>query len=120
MSFYISEDLKDRITEKELIEDKPSSAFKIHEVENNFQLGLSVMIDDDLHLIKIEKLKIVSEDVLKITTQLNVSYIEQIFFKKLHMKEIVIGNTKKKIIKYELLEVEKSFDSFKTDLLVHI
>lgn len=120
MSFYVSEDLKGRITEDELIKDQPGQKIAMQELESSAKLGLNVTTGEELFFVNVQKIKKLSDNTLKVNANFSLSRIEQIFFKKLSLEEIVIGDTKKKIIKYDLTEVKKSFDSFKAKLLIHI
>ena len=88
MSFYVSEDLKERITENELIKDHPGIKPKMHELENSSKLGLNVKSGEDLFFVGIEKFKRLSDSKLKVCVNLNLSHVGQIFFKKLSTFEI--------------------------------
>ncbi len=118
MSFYVSDDLKDRITEKEIIEDR--SIKSMIEIENNSKFGLFIEDDSTSIFCAIDKLEKTSDNFFKVSLSTNLACFEQIFFKKLAIKEIVIGSTKKDIVEYELVEAEKSFDNFLIKLLICI
>ena len=120
MSFYVSDSLKDRITEKEISRDSDSPSLIELEDEKNFDIVFSDMLDEFRFFEQIRHIKLESENSLLVCISTGIQNLEKIFFKKLHAREIVIGNTKRIVNDYSLISVKKNESNFLLEIIVYI
>tara|TARA_B100001113_G_C20893015_1_gene527835 strand:- start:203 stop:547 length:345 start_codon:yes stop_codon:yes gene_type:complete len=112
MSFFVSEAIKDRLTQNELIEEvvnKIDSNFYINIVESGEKFSNS--------LTSIER---IDNDSCYCYLETNNVVFEKIFFKKVKISEIVIGNTKQTVSNFEFLIGKKEENNFLIKLLLEM
>ena len=112
MSFFVSDSLKDRLTEKELVKEKDAPLDSSN--------ALVIFRGDEETTIKshIVSVKIKNPGELSVCFVSNLSVLERIFFKKVKSSEIVIGNTILKIMSSDFLSFERKNNEYVIKMLL--
>ena len=114
MSFYVSESIKDILTEDQV---SVESDLRYTSSDN---LTLFFLIDGVRCGSKVIKLTQEYDRYFKVGIETNANILEQIFFKKVEVCEIVIGSTCVKAQTFKFLKAHKKKEKIRVDLLLEV